>query len=273
MTIDANTTPTNPDAMESTPAPARCLNCDSLWQGRFCQGCGQRRPLQPLTMPALTRDLVERIINLEQGLVRTLWGLLVHPRQTIQAYLDGQRRTLSHPFALLAIVATLSVLSVSFYGDTFWAAFRTTVAASAEQWLNPAQLERFKDFWVMLFGVLPYWMLIYSLPTALLLRALFPRQSVTVAELWVAVMYAIGLAIAIDVPTTLILIWADISMSVQMNTTQALLTLAQAWVLGRWLGRNTWGWIRIVLAILLSNGLSSVLQVTAAMTYAHWPVA
>lgn len=222
-------------------------------------------------MPALTRDLIGRIVDLEQGLLRTFWGLLVRPQATVQAYLSGQRRTLSHPFAFLLIATTLSVLSINLFGAAFWVEFRKTVAIDAERWLNPAQIERFQDFWVMLFGILPYWMLLYSLPIALLLRLFFLRRDYTLAEIWVAVMYAIGLAIAVDVPTTAVLAFSGISMSIQMNTTQGLIILAQLWVLGRFFGPGLSSWLRVLLVIGLSMVLSGVLQVTAAMTYAHWP--
>lgn len=107
----------------------------------------------------------------------------MRPLVTVQAYLNGQGRTLSHPFAFLVIAATLSVLIVNLFGDSFWLEFRKTVATGAEQWLNLQQIQRFQDFWVTLFGVLPYWMLLYSLPIALLLRLFFLRRDHTLAEI------------------------------------------------------------------------------------------
>lgn len=259
------------DATSTAEQSACCLNCGTPWQGAYCHACGQRRPLARLTMPALSRDLIERIVNLEQGLLRTFWGLLVRPRETVQAYLDGQRKKLSHPFAFLLIAATLSVLSVNLFGESFWIEFRSAVSAGVTHMLNPAQVLRFQDYWVMLFGILPYWMLIYSFPTALLVKLFFRRSGFTLAELWVAVMFGIGLAIAVDIPVTAVLVFSGISMTAQMNVTQLLLMLAQCWVLGQVLGPGVWPWLRVALVMVLSTAISMVLQSTIAMTYAHWP--
>lgn len=249
-----------------------CLNCQTVWQGPYCHGCGQKRPAARLTMPSLLRDLFERLVNLEQGLLRTFVGLLVRPGHTIQAYLDGQRKKISHPFAFLLVATTLSVLSTYLFGSEFWAEFRETVALGAEQRLNPEQLERFKAFWVALFGFMPYWMLAFSFPSAVLLRAFFPSRDRTLAELWVATLYAVGLAIFIDVPVTMILVFSQVSMPLQMLVTQFLIVAAQVWVLGRFLGRNFGCWLRVVLGVLIAVVLSAALGSFAAFTYAYWPV-
>lgn len=256
--------------MVKEPA-SHCLNCQTAWQGPYCHGCGQKRPAARLTMPSLLRDLFERIVNLEQGLLRTFVGLLVRPGVTIQAYLDGQRKKISHPFAFLLVGTTLSVLSTYLFGSAFWAEFRETVALGAERSLNPEQIEKFKDFWVALFGLMPYWMLAFSFPSAVLLRAFFPSRDRTLAELWVATLFAVGLAIFIDIPITMILVYSQVSMPFQMQATQLLLFLAQIWVLGCFLGRNFGCWLRVFFGTLLAFVLSGVLVSAAAHTYAHWP--
>jgi Protein of unknown function (DUF3667) len=95
------------DARETTPGkapnkaltiPARkllsspaCLNCGTELKGPFCYYCGQPDKNLLRFFPALVRDLLEDVIDLDSRFVRTLKPLLLHPGKLTRDYLDGRR--------------------------------------------------------------------------------------------------------------------------------------------------------------------------------------
>jgi len=245
-----------------------CTDCATPLTGPWCGHCGLRQPVGRFGLPALFRDLWDRIVNLETGFVRTLWGILRNPRTTITGWFDGKRRTYMHPFALLLICATLSLLSVQFFGDAFWQDFKATMAEiSGIQ--NPVMRERFATFYGHAFALMPYWMMLFCFPLALCLRVLFPKRGYTIAELWAVSLYAIALGIAIDIPFSMVLIAIGVPMSTQMLVTNGILMGFQIIVQGRFIATDWTGWVRVFLASFLGYPLAGALQQTIAFTYAY----
>jgi hypothetical protein len=248
----------------------RCGNCDQSLAGPWCHACGQRASTTRLGFRSMSADLLERIGQVESGMVRTLFGLVRDPRATIQAYLDGRRRQFAHPFTLLLVVATLSLLSTHLMGERFWLEFDRVIAQQASALHDqPQRLQRFLAFYRFLFAALPYWMLLFTLPLAVLMRAMFPRTPLRIAEYWVAALYAAGLAILIDVPMSLLLHAGAVPVQYQMMATSLLLMAVQARVLARFLSRGWTGILRVLVAVVLSYALAGSLQNVAAYLYAY----
>ncbi len=218
-------------------------------------------------MVGLLRDLMARIIDIETGFFRTLFGVAIRPQTTIQGWLDGRRKHYMHPFALLLICATASVLAIQILGDSFWTEFRNTMAAYSGI-ADPEDRARFVRFYETAYTLMPYWMLLYCLPIAISLRLMFPRRGTSVAELWAVTLYAIALGIALDIPVTLLMAWSDITLADQMLATSVLLMATQILVQGRFMATGWTSWLRVVLASLLGYPLAGVLQQTLAYLYA-----
>ena len=247
---------------------AHCSNCSQSLTGPFCAQCGLRQPSGRLSMFGLLRDLMARIVDIEAGFVRTLMGVAFRPKTTIQGWLDGRRKHFMHPFALLLICATASVLSIQILGDSFWVEFRNTMAGFSKI-ADPDDQARFVRFYETAFTLMPYWMLLFCLPIAVSLRLMFPRSGKSVAEFWAVSLYAIALGITLDIPLTLILAWSDITIADQMLATNALLMSTQIFVQGRFMAAGWTGWLRVLLASMLGYPLAGVLQQTIAFTYAY----
>ena len=95
---------------------ARCKNCDTLLEARYCPQCGQRdidldRPLAELLGEALRETL-----DVDGRASRTLWTLISRPGVLTRDYLAGRRRRYSPPFRLYLII------SVLFFVLTAWVA-------------------------------------------------------------------------------------------------------------------------------------------------------
>ena len=247
---------------------ATCSNCSQPLTGPFCSQCGLRQPSGRLTMAGLLRDLAARIVDIESGFVRTLVGVALRPQATIQGWLDGRRKHFMHPFALLLICATASVLTIQILGDSFWNEFRTTMAAFSK--IDDAEAKaRFASFYESAYMLMPYWMLVFCLPIAVSLRLMFPRRGKSVAEFWAVSLYAISLGITLDIPLTLILAWSKITIADQMLATNVLLMGTQIIVQGRFMSGGWTAWLRVLLASLLGYPLAGVLQQTIAYSYAY----
>lgn len=248
--------------------PESCANCQAPLHGPWCSQCGQKRPSGRLTLGSLGRDFMTRVVDIEAGLMRTLGGLIRNPRPTIQGWLDGRRKHYLHPFALLLVTATLSVLMLQLFGESFTTEFRATMAQMSGL-RNEVARERFADFWEMSYSLMPYWMLFFVLPVAALLRVLFPKRGYSTAEYWAACIYAIGLGILVDLPLSAATGIGNVPMALQIMITNLVLVLTQVYVLGRFLAAGWTGWLRVSLATLAGYFLAGLSQQMAAHFYAH----
>lgn len=87
-----------------------CKNCNSHLRldYRFCPGCGARTQVHRITFRALVTDFIDRLLNLDNSVVRTFKGLFVTPEAVIDGYLTGLRKRYLNPVSYLGIALTLS---------------------------------------------------------------------------------------------------------------------------------------------------------------------
>jgi hypothetical protein len=144
---------------------ARCKNCDTLLEARYCPQCGQRdidldRPLAELLGEALRETL-----DVDGRASRTLWTLISRPGVLTRDYLAGRRRRYSPPFRLYLII------SVLFFVLTAWVAGQG-ILLDEGQTLEvdaPGQARLFADYVPrLMFVLLPVF--------ALLLKAAFRHR-------------------------------------------------------------------------------------------------
>ena len=109
-------------AAKKLAGSAQCLNCGTELKGPFCYFCGQPDRNFMRFFPALLRDLMEDLLDLDSRFIRTLKPLLFKPGKLTRDYMEGRRFRYAPPmrvyifssilFFLLA--ALLSSNSVSF---------------------------------------------------------------------------------------------------------------------------------------------------------------
>jgi len=87
-----------------------CKNCNThlRLEYRFCPGCGAKTEVQRITFRALTQDLIDRVLNLDNSVVRTFTQLFIRPEAVIGGYLSGLRKRYLNPVSYLGIALTLS---------------------------------------------------------------------------------------------------------------------------------------------------------------------
>jgi hypothetical protein len=95
-----------------------CLNCGTELKGPFCYYCGQPDKNLMRFFPALLRDLLEDVLDLDSRFIRTLRPLLFHPGKLTRDYLDGRRFRYVAPMRLYIFSSMLFfILAGTLAGD------------------------------------------------------------------------------------------------------------------------------------------------------------
>lgn len=261
---------------KQTDALPQCTGCAAPAQGPFCQQCGQRHQLGQLHMRQLWLEIRSRLLDWERGFFRTCWHLLRQPQTLLDQVLRGQRRGYNHPFTFLLICATVSLLSIQLYDEAFWQALRDDILQRMQMGggsrFDADHAQRFIAVYVMMMALLPYWLLLLTLPTAVAARWCFPRRGHTVAEFWVVLLYAVGLALLMDAAlgVALTLLALDAEFLIRQRSAGMLMLLSFLYIGRAWLRRGLWTLLRLAAAMLLVAIVASLLQQTLAFCYAYW---
>jgi hypothetical protein len=95
-----------------------CLNCDTeiVESARFCCRCGQRTDTARLSFRDVTRDLMQKFVNIERGPLAFASALLTRPGSVAREYVEGKRRRHYGPFATLAVIVGVTALTVNLSG-------------------------------------------------------------------------------------------------------------------------------------------------------------
>jgi hypothetical protein len=131
-----------------------CVNCGAARAGPYCTHCGQREIHRPHTLRSMIGGVVDRMLNLDRGIVHTAFRLTAAPGDVVREYLAGRTVPYTHPFGYLllafaafAVAARLlggaqtgagsdirffTLLLVPFVAAVSWLLFRRTGLTFAE---------------------------------------------------------------------------------------------------------------------------------------------
>jgi len=241
-------------------APLSCRSCATALQGRYCHACGIKAPSLPLTLSGLRQDFTERVLHVERSLKRTVGHLCWQPRVVFTAFLQGQRLKYTHPLPFLVAIATLCVITRHFFGEAYFDAYRAQLLQQVSGSLSPVRAALYAQLNVGLNLSMPYWMLIFTLPAAGLVRLAFPKRGFTVAESWVVGLYGMAMAMLANLLVSAVGLWAHLPLrQLQLFGDSLLLFISVGYYLA-WLGLKPWTLLRVVLACLAGFVLMNQLQ-------------
>jgi hypothetical protein len=91
-----------------------CKNCKNSLSDSdgFCSQCGSRIIGTRLTFKFFLKEFLERVLSLDNKLLKTFWHLIIKPDQVIKNYIGGVRKRYLEPFGYLLISITLSGISI-----------------------------------------------------------------------------------------------------------------------------------------------------------------
>lgn len=92
-----------------------CLNCKTIFEGKFCPECGQKSETKPFTFQKITNDTLTTITNTDNGFFFNLKNLTLNPGRNINDYLNGKRKHVFNPFSYAFIAIGLYLLVDHYY--------------------------------------------------------------------------------------------------------------------------------------------------------------
>jgi len=91
-----------------------CKNCKNsvLDSDGFCSNCGARKVDNRLTFKYFFKEFSEKVLSVDNKLLKTIIHLFVKPDVVVKSYIDGVRKRYIDPFGFLLISITLSSISI-----------------------------------------------------------------------------------------------------------------------------------------------------------------
>lgn len=89
-----------------------CLNCGTVYNGSYCNRCGQSRNTPRYRFSNALKNIVGGFTNIDNGFGRTLLDLLYRPGYMIRDFIAGKRIIYFRPFQTLFILAALYIMAV-----------------------------------------------------------------------------------------------------------------------------------------------------------------
>ena len=101
-------------AKKKLAGSAQCLNCGTELKGPFCYYCGQPDRNFMRFFPALLRDLMEDLLDLDSRFMRTIKPLMFKPGRLTRDYMDGRRFRYAPPMRLYIFSSIVFFLLAAF---------------------------------------------------------------------------------------------------------------------------------------------------------------
>ena len=101
-------------ATKKLAGSSNCLNCSTELKGPFCYYCGQPDKNFLRFFPALLRDLMEDLLDLDSRFMRTIKPLMFKPGKLTRDYMDGRRFRYAPPMRLYIFSSIVFFLLAAF---------------------------------------------------------------------------------------------------------------------------------------------------------------
>ena len=251
-----------------------CRNCGATRHGAYCSRCGQHFLEDRLTFRLLASELWERV-TFERGFPATLLGMTVRPGQVIRAYVDGQRRRWVSPLTYVLFGAALSLLVLHLFGDVFTTYARehlTRSAGAMQLGLGAAQQDAYVRGYVALAEQTTYTSLAVGGLYALLLRLLFRRTGINLAESFVFALFVFGHVYYVDAVVSVITIPLTGTLTLASALTVPIYLVVGGFAAAQYFGRPVRSVLKNSLALLVAFAVFSVVSIIAIAVYVRLTV-
>jgi hypothetical protein len=104
-----NVVTTDSDHME-------CKNCNSIFEGNYCNKCGQKAGEKRFTLSVLPGEFLHGFFHVHGGLIYTIKELFVRPGETLRGYISGRRVDYFNPFTFLVLISVVGAFVYKWAG-------------------------------------------------------------------------------------------------------------------------------------------------------------
>jgi hypothetical protein len=270
-------------APTATDAPAiRCLNCTHEYVGAFCPACGQPAEERRVTLGRLIRDFAQRFLSLEQGLIRSVYEMSIDPGGVIRRYSEGQRRQYVGPLNYLVIGTALMLLAHTLIDSHVTAWMQATLVDSFAEikegmslgsggtmgGLTPAQEQRFIETMLWLSKKVMLTSLAMGLPFAVMLRLLFRKTGVNLAETGVFTLYCFGHIMLVYALLVAPLVWLGLDFGLVAQASLVLYWIVPCFAAAGFFGRRIGPVLKTAVAMGVAYAVFGVLLWAGVAFYA-----
>ena len=84
-----------------------CKNCNNIFEGKFCNNCGQAAVTHKLNFHYFLHDFANSFIQLDKGIFYTSKQLFTRPGASIREFIEGKRVKHIKPISLVIILAAI----------------------------------------------------------------------------------------------------------------------------------------------------------------------
>lgn len=88
-----------------------CKNCEQVFEGNFCNNCGQESSVSRLDYKYLINEITASIFQLNRGFLFTVKELFIRPGHSIREFIGGKRIQHYKPIAFYLVTTAIYVLS------------------------------------------------------------------------------------------------------------------------------------------------------------------
>lgn len=82
-----------------------CKNCGNVFEGNYCNNCGQKADVHPINLSFIAHDLQHGLFHIEGGIFYSIRELFKRPGHSIREYIEGKRVYHYSPISLLIVLA------------------------------------------------------------------------------------------------------------------------------------------------------------------------
>ena len=101
----------------NTEVTTKCLNCGTVFHGKFCPECGQRADTQRFTIKSIFQNFILGILSNDGGVWITLKSLFTKPGQMMVDFINGKRKSFFSPFPMLFLTLSFYIVIFTFTGS------------------------------------------------------------------------------------------------------------------------------------------------------------
>lgn len=84
-----------------------CKNCGNVFDGNFCNNCGQAAATHQINTAFLAHDLQHGLLHVDGGIFYSARELFRRPGHAIRDYIDGKRIKHYRPVSMVLVLASL----------------------------------------------------------------------------------------------------------------------------------------------------------------------
>ena len=85
-----------------TDSKKQCKNCDTHFDGNYCNNCGQKADVKRFTVSNLSGEFLKEFFAVDSSLLFTIKELIFEPGEMLRGYIAGKRiEYINYPYKKL----------------------------------------------------------------------------------------------------------------------------------------------------------------------------